>query len=103
MMGYSRDSFYRFSTSCTIKAGGLALAEISRKKPMLKNRVAPEIEAAIVAMAFEQPAFGRSAMTGKPLGSGSRRWMPILRCARYGPRNVLGVCCADCSIELAFR
>lgn len=58
IMGYSTDSFYRFQE--LYKQGGdLGLREISRRKPVMANRVDAGVEQAVVEFATTQLAFGQ--------------------------------------------
>lgn len=58
IMGYSRDSYYRFQELYE-KGGELALQDISRIKPNLKNRIDPELEQIAIDYAIDNPGHGQ--------------------------------------------
>jgi len=58
VIGYSRDSFYRFKELYE-EQGEEGLRELSRRKPNPKNRVDPAIEEAVLVIALENPALGQ--------------------------------------------
>ncbi|MBC3879470.1 IS481 family transposase [Undibacterium sp. FT79W] len=58
VMGFSRDTFYRYQSG--VESGGVeALIDSNRRKPNLRNRVDDVVEDAVKAFAIEQPAFGQ--------------------------------------------
>ena len=58
VMGYSRDTFYRYKEA--LNEGGIAaLIDKSRRQPNFKNRVDETIERMVVDFAVEYPAFGQ--------------------------------------------
>jgi hypothetical protein len=74
VMGCSRDTFYRIKKAH--EEGGIeVLRETSRRRPNLRNRVAEDIEQAVVAFAFENPFFGqkRASDTLRLRGGGASR------------------------------
>ena len=59
VMGFSRDTFYRYKEA--VETGGVeALLEKSRRKPNLGNRVDPVVEDAVLKHAIDEPAHGQT-------------------------------------------
>lgn len=58
IMGFSRETFYRYKNA--VEEGGVeALLEKNRRKPNLKNRVESEVEQKVTDFAIEFPAYGQ--------------------------------------------
>lgn len=63
-LGYSRDTFYRYKELFE-EGGEIALKELSRRKPNVKNRTSPEIEERVVSYAIENPAYGQTRVSNE--------------------------------------
>src|SRR5512144_68085 len=71
IMGFSRDSFYRFRDLYE-KGGAAALIEMSRRVPNPKNRVAETIERRILEVTLDQPAWGHTRIANELAKKGVR-------------------------------
>ena len=69
VMGFSRDTFYRYQSA--VESGGVdALIDANRKKPNIKNRVDEATETAVLAFTLEQPAYGQLRASNELRGRG---------------------------------
>ena len=58
IMGFSRETFYRYRSA--VESGGVeSLLETTRKKPNRKNRIDEAIEQAVIEFALAAPAYGQ--------------------------------------------
>ncbi len=58
VMGFSRDTFYRYQNA--VEEGGVeSLINKTRRKPNVKNRIDPTIEDAVIKLAIDEPAWGQ--------------------------------------------
>ena len=64
VMGFSRDTFYRYQKAS--EEGGIdSLIDKSKRRPNLKNRTAPQIENEILSMAINEPAWGQTRVSNE--------------------------------------
>ena len=69
VMGFSRDTFYRYKDA--VDSGGVtALLDVNRRVPNLRNRVDERIEAAVISLAVENPALGQYRISNELRKSG---------------------------------
>ncbi|MGS0679895.1 helix-turn-helix domain-containing protein [Shewanella sp. 125m-7] len=59
IMGYSRDSYYRFKKQYEA-VGERGLKNLSRKKPAIKNRMSQEVEEQVIEIALDYPNYGQA-------------------------------------------
>ena len=79
VMGFSRDTFYRYR-DLTHDGGFEALVEKTKRKPNIKNRVSEDMEEAILALAVEQPALGQVRVANELLKQGKHISAAGVRC-----------------------
>lgn len=69
VMGYSRDTFYRWKEAYE-EGGEAALHELTRRKSNRKNRIAEPIEAAVLEFSGQYPAYGQTRISNELRKSG---------------------------------
>ena len=88
MMGFSRDTFYRYQKA--VEEGGVeSLMDRSRRRPNYKNRTDEVVEKAVVELAFEYPAYGQTRLSNELHKKGMSLSPGGVRCVlmRHGLEN----------------